>query len=104
MAIGPIGNAIYVNQQLATVASEKNSALNRFEMQALAAHTISQEKEKEIIEVRPTEENHGIDPDREHTKEQAEQEERRSKKHPPSPPKDEETPASSPLHILDIKV
>lgn len=104
MAIGPIGNAIYVNQQLASVASEKSSVLNRFEMQALAAHTISQEKEKEVMEVRPTEENHGIDPDREHTKEQAEQEERRSKKHPHPLPNEEEPPASSPLHILDIKV
>lgn len=104
MAIGPIGNAIYVNQQLASVASEKSSVLNRFEMQALAAHTITREKEQEVMQVRPTEENHGVDPDREHTKEQAEQEERRSNKQPPSPPEEEEAPPSSPLHILDIKV
>lgn len=99
--IGPIGSAIYVNQQMASVASEKNALLNRFEMQALAAATAAQEEKQEIEDVRPPEENHGVDSDREHTKEQAEQEEQRSPKH-----QKEEKPeiASKPLHILDIKV
>jgi len=101
MALGPIGNTIYVNQQMATVASEKNAILNRFELQSLAAASASQEARKEIEEVRPTEENQGVDPDREHTKEQAEQDERRpqheeQKEEDPIPP--------SPLHLLDIKV
>ncbi|MDP1785549.1 MAG: hypothetical protein Q8K81_09020 [Sulfuricurvum sp.] len=101
MAIGPIGNAIYVNQQMASVASDKNAQLNRFELQALAAQVIMHEHEKEIQEVRPTEANQRINPDREHTKEQAEQEEKRSKhQEPESPPEDEEKP----LHLLDIKV
>lgn len=101
MAIGPIGNTIYVNQQMASVASEKTAMLNRFELQALAAANASQVTKREIEEVRPTEENHGVDPDREHTKEQAEQEENRSEK-----PDEEEAEESSPkpLHILDIKV
>lgn len=99
--IGPIGGAIYVNQQMASVASEKTALLNRFELQALAAATASQEAKKEIEEVRPTEENHGVDPDREHTKEQAEQEERRSSHHEK---KEEEVIPSKPLHLLDIKV
>jgi len=101
MAIGPIGNTIYVNQQMASVASEKNALLNRFELQTLAAASASQETQKEIQEVRPTEENQGVDPDREHTKEQAEQEERRSSDEGEEP---EETPPQKPVHILDIKV
>ncbi|MCL4431233.1 MAG: hypothetical protein M1300_02815 [Epsilonproteobacteria bacterium] len=101
MAIGPIGNTIYVNQQMASVASDKNVQLNRFELQALAAQVIMQDQEKEVLEVRPTEENHAIDPDREHTKEQAEQEERRSEDNENSSSQKEE---SKPLHILDIKV
>lgn len=101
MAIGPIGNTIYVNQQMATVASEKTALLNRFELQALAAAHATQEAKKEIEEVRPAEENHGVDPDREHTKEQAEQEERRSEKHEEE---EKEKPPLKPLHILDIKV
>lgn len=101
MAIGPIGNTIYVNQQMASVASDKNAQLNRFELQALAAQVIMQDQEKEVLEVRPTEENHAVDPDREHTKEQAEQEERRSEDHENASSQKEE---SKPLHILDIKV
>lgn len=101
MAIGPIGNAIYVNQQMASVASEKTSLLNRFELQALAASNATQDARKEIEKVRPPEENHGVDPDREHAKEQADQEQQRSKH------QDEEASEDTPqkaLHILDIKV
>ncbi len=101
MAIGPIGNTIYVNQQMASVASEKTAVLNRFELQTLAAASASQEVRKEIEEVRPTEENHAVDPDREHTKEQAEQEERRPSKEEENK---EEISPPKPVHILDIKV
>jgi hypothetical protein len=101
MTIGPIGNTIYVNQQIASVASDKNVQLNRFELQALAAQVIMQDQEKEVLEVRPTEENHAVDPDREHTKEQAEQEERRSEDQENASAQEEE---EKPLHILDIKV
>lgn len=100
--IGPIGGAIYVNQQMASVASEKTAVLNRFELQALAAATASQKVKQEIEEVRPPEENQGVDPDREHTKEQAEQEERRPQHKGEDAQK--ETPPLKPLHILDIKV
>lgn len=101
MAIGPVGNAIYVNQQMASVASDKNVQLNRFELQALAAQVIMQDEEKEIQEVRPTEENQQVDSDREHAKEQAEQEEKRSKHEENEATAPEESP---PLHLLDIKV
>jgi hypothetical protein len=83
------------------VASDKNVQLNRFELQALAAQVIMQDQEKEVLEVRPTEENHAVDPDREHTKEQAEQEERRSEDQENASAQEEE---EKPLHILDIKV
>ncbi len=99
--IGPIGGAIYANQQMASVASEKNAVLNRFELQALAAATAAQADKKEIEEVRPTEENQGVDPDREHTKEQAEQEERRHAHHEEA---NENKKPPKPLHLLDIKV
>ncbi len=102
MAVGPIGNAIYVNQQMATVASEKNAVLNRFELQTLAAASAAQEAQKEVEEVRPPEENQGVDPDREHTKEQAEQEGRRSESENKS--EEDASEAQPPLHLLDIKV
>jgi len=75
MAIsGPIGNAIYVNQQTATVASEKNSLQNRVELQNMAAANASNAKAREIEELRPTEEIHKVDPDREHHNQRAQEE------------------------------
>ncbi len=102
MAIGPIGNAIYVNQQTAAVASEKNAIQNRFELQNLAATAATNEKKEEVKEVRPPKENHEVDPDREHTKEEAEQEMRRDRKAPREDEEEEEP--RPPLHHLDIKV
>jgi len=102
MAVGPIGNAIYVNQQMASVAGEKNAMQNRFELQNLAAAAATNEKEKEVLEVRPPEENQKVDPDREHTKEEAEQEMKRERREPEGE-EEEETP-KAPLHRLDIKV
>ncbi len=102
MAVGPIGNAIYVNQQMAAVASEKTAVLNRFELQTLVAAAASQEAHKEVEEVRPPEENHGVDADREHTREQAEQEERQFESEEGS--EEEKPEPEKPLHLLDIKV
>ena len=65
------------------------------------AAAASKEAKKEIEEVRPAEENHGVDPDREHTKEQAEQEERRPQHKEAA---EADTPPAKPLHLLDIKV
>lgn len=104
MAIGPVGSAIYVNQQMATVASEKNALQNRFELQNLAAATATNEKDKEVEEVRPPEENQAVDPDREHTKEEAEQEMKREKKKSAEEEEKEEGEERPPLHRLDIKV
>jgi len=103
MAIGPVGNAIYVNQQTASVASVANSHNNRVDFQNMIAQTAAQEKEKEVIEVRPTEENHEVDPDREHEKNEAEQETQRNEKREKSEEK-EDKESETPLHRLDIKV
>jgi len=102
MAVGPIGNAIYVNQQTATVASEKNAVQNRFELQNLAAAAAVNGREEEVQEVRPPEENQQVDADREHTKEEADEEMKRKKR--PKEASGEEPDERPPLHILDIKV
>ena len=101
MAISPVGGVIYANQQMAGIAAEVGAVQNRFELQALAAQALSREQKKEVQEVRPAEETKGVDPNREHTKEQAEQEERRSSDE--EHPKNEEAPAKS-FHLLDVKV
>ncbi|MCK9472869.1 hypothetical protein [Sulfurimonas sp.] len=100
MAVGLVGNAIYVNQQTASATSLQNAHNNRIEFQNMVAQAAAQEKEKEVLEVRPAEEVHEIDPDREHEKNEADQETARNKKRESS--KEEES--STPLHILDIKV
>ncbi len=100
MALGPIGNAIYVNQQTASVASAQGNQNNRFDLQNMAAQAATNEKEEKVLEVRPAEENHEVDPDREHQKNEADQETARSEKRDL---KEEEQPTTS-IYKLDIKV
>ncbi len=80
--VGPIGNAIHVNQLTAAVASEKNSLQNRVELQNIAAANASNAKTKEVEEVRPTEEIHKVDPDREHNNQRAQEETPQEKESP----------------------
>jgi len=102
VAVGPIGNAIFVNQQTATVASLQGNQHNRFDLQNVMAQAAVNEKEEKVMEVRPAEENHKVDEDREHEKNHADQENKRNPKHEEEEQEEEqETP---PLHILDIKV
>ena len=102
MAIGLVGNAIYVNQQTATATALQNAHNNRVEFQNMVAQAAAQEKEREVLEVRPTEENQEINPDREHEKNEADQESARNKKRQQQEEEEKESPP--PLHILDIKV
>ena len=98
MSIGPIGSAIYVNQQMATVASEQTAQQNKFDIQNLAAAAIANEKDKEVQEVRPTEETSETNEDAERKKREEEENEKNKKN------KDEEKKHTPPLHSLDIKV
>ncbi len=103
MAIGPIGNVIYVNQQTPYVASIKTDLNGRLEIQNIMAQQIVNEKEKEIEEVREPEETHAVDPDREHQRQEAEEELEAQKEAAEKKEEKEEKPAFS-LHKLDIKV
>jgi len=101
MAIGPVGNAIFVNQQTASVASVANAHNNRVDFQNMIAQQNIQEKDEKVLEVRPTEENAEINPDREHEKNEADQENARSEHKEES----EENPQDEfPIHKLDITV
>nr|WP_275855286.1 hypothetical protein [Sulfurimonas sp. MAG313] len=96
MSIGPIGSAIYANQQMASVAGEQNAQQNKFELQNLAAAAILNDKDKEVQEVRPTEETKESNEDaqnkQEHQDKEKEKKDSDDKKDTP------------PLHKLDIKV
>ncbi len=102
MAIGAIGNAIYVNQQTAAASSVQNAHNNRVDFQNVVAQASANEKEKEVMEVRPAEENQEVDPDREHQKNEADQETARNKKKQKEANEEEEEHFQ--LHKLDIKV
>ncbi|WP_373071699.1 hypothetical protein [Sulfurimonas sp.] len=103
MAIGPIGNAIYVNQQTAAASNVQNAHNNRVDFQNMVAQTLANEKEKEVMEVRPTEENQQVDPDREHQRQEADEETKREESKNKEEEK-EETQEEYPIHKLDIKV
>ena len=99
--IGPVESAVFTNQQLASVASDKNAVNNRFDMQALANANALDGKDQEVQEVRPAEENKEVDEDREHQRDERDRENERSEKREDQP---EEKLAFKTNHILDIKV
>ncbi|OIP55049.1 MAG: hypothetical protein AUK54_04765 [Helicobacteraceae bacterium CG2_30_36_10] len=103
MAIGPIGNTIFVNQMTANVASAHGNQNNRYDLQNVVAQAAANEKEEKVLEVRPAEETHKVDPDREHQKNEADQENARNEKKEESEEK-EEVKIEFTLHKLDIKV
>jgi len=101
MAIGPVGNAIFVNQMTPAAANAQNAHNNRVDFQNMVAQLNVTEKEEKVLEVRPAEENQEVDEDREHTRDEADRENQRSEK------RDEEEESEEheePLHKLDITV
>ena len=102
-AIGPAGSAIFVNQMTPAATTAQNAHNNRVEFQNIVAQAAAQEEKKEIQEVRPTEENHQVDPDREHQRQEAEENAKEPQKRESSEEDGDETPPQ-PLYKLDIKV
>jgi len=99
MAVGPVGNAIFVNQMTPAATSVQNGHNNRVDFQNMIAQTLVNEKDEKVLEVRPTEENQEVDEDREHTRDEADRENERSQ----NQEEDEEKEECSP-YKLDIKV
>ncbi|MDY0116427.1 MAG: hypothetical protein RBR59_02495 [Sulfurimonadaceae bacterium] len=103
MAIGAIGNTIYVNQQTASVSSVQGNLNTKFDLQNLAAQIAANEKDEKVNEVRPTEENQMVDADRERQKEEEEQKNKRSPKDENEEDEEEKDPNAK-GYKLDIKV
>ncbi len=100
MAVTPLGNVIQINQNAHVAANKAANVQNRFDIQALAANEIAKDKQKEVEEVRPTEETYEIDEDREHEKHHADDERKHGKKRE----HEEEEEKEQGEHHLDIKV
>ena len=100
MAIGAIGNAIFVNQMTANATALQNAHNNRVDFQNMVAQAAANDKDEKVLEVRPTEENQEVDPDREHQRDEADRENQRSEKR-----ETEETEEDTEgRYKLDIKV
>jgi len=68
MPVGPVGAVIYTNQNM------NAAALKQTDMQNVAAISSSNDKSKEVREIRPTEETYKIDPEKEHQKQKSDEE------------------------------
>ena len=99
MAIGPVGSAIFANQMTATVSSVQNAHDSRVNFQNMVAQAVINETDEKVLEVRPAEENHEVDEDKEHQRDEAERELQRSEKE-----EDSEDETVKNIHVLDIKV
>jgi len=101
MAVSPIGNVVLVNQMTPAVSNTQNAHNNRVDFQNMAAQAQINEKDEKVLKIRPAEENHETDPDREHTRDEADRETQRAL-HEGENENSEENKSS--LYKLDIKV
>ena len=74
MAVTPLGNTNFINQNAPVVSQVHANQQARFDMQALLAAELATQQNEEIKEVRPMEESYKIDPEKEHERQKNEQE------------------------------
>ena len=74
MAVTPLGNTNFINQNAPVVSQVHANQQARFDMQALMASELATQQNEEIKEVRPMEESYKIDPEKEHERQKNEQE------------------------------
>ena len=77
MAVTPLGNTIFINQNVNMVSNKVADVQNRFDLQNLAAASLASDEKQEVSEVRPTEETYKIDPENEHEKQKKKDEQER---------------------------
>ena len=65
MAVTPLGNSNFINQNAPVVSQVHANQQARFDMQALMASELATQQNEEIKEVRPMEESYKIDPEKE---------------------------------------
>ncbi len=74
MAVTPLGNSNFINQNAPVVSQVHSNQQARFDMQALMASELATQQNEEIKEVRPMEESYKIDPEKEHERQKSEEE------------------------------
>lgn len=105
MEVNASTNITHVNQNTLVASQKQADFQNRLDFQTNAIAESIKEKEKQVEEVRPTEETYRIDPEKEHERERKEQEgeamEQLAQKDEES---DEEEDKPETSHKLDIRV
>ena len=115
MAVTPIGNTIFINQNVNMVSNKVADVQNRFDLQNLAAASLASYEKQDVSEVRPTEETYKIDPENEHEKQKGKQEQSELASEQKGENSDDEDseehvaandfPQASPVfHHLDLKI
>ena len=107
MAISPLGGVIYANQNMQVPAAKQIDFQNRLDLQNVVAAELLNEKEKEVEEVRPTEESYKIDPEHEHEREKKDEESGEKKEEEKMVEKIAKKNKKEKViskHLLDIKV
>ncbi|MBR8462235.1 hypothetical protein KDE12_05105 [Campylobacter sp. faydin G-105] len=75
MSVSPLGNSTFINQNAPVASAVQSNHQARFDLQSAMTEQIAQEKDKQITQLRPTEETYKIDPQHEHEKKKQEQQE-----------------------------
>jgi len=104
MAISPLGNVVLVNQMTPAATAPQNAHTNRVELQNFMAQAAVQEKDEKVLEIREAEESHALDPDREHYREESDEEMQNMSQKKKPHKKEDDSSSAPPLHKLDIKV
>ena len=107
MSISPVSGMVYANQVAPAASSKQMDFQTRFEAQNLAAANYLNEKEKEITEVRPTEETYKIDPEKEHERKRSDEEAGATEEQvllKENEEEDEEEENLAPPRLLDITI
>ncbi len=107
MAISPVGGMLYANQNMQTPATKQAEFQQRLDAQTTVAMSESNEEQKQVKEVRPTEETYKIDPEKEHEQQKhdeeagAEEEQMYSRQHAVN---EDDEDFDENRHLLDLKI
>jgi uncharacterized membrane protein YukC len=102
MEVTPSSNITHVHQNTLVASSKQADFQNRLDVQNAAIQEGIKNKDKEVEEVRPTEETYRIDPEKEHERKHKEQEGDAYEALAENDD-EEEKPTKEPPRLLDIR-
>lgn len=75
MAVTPLGNVIYTNQNTPVASSVQQANQQRLDFQNVIASELAKDEEDKVQETAPPEEPHALDPDRQSQEDKQEKDE-----------------------------